>query len=72
MNGARGVVIGFNPKRKNYPIVKFVSGVEKTIETAKWTVKSSLGGELVRMQVRTINFSSHRALNYMKFLCRYP
>ena len=51
VNGARGVVIGFNPKRKNYPVVKFVSGVERTIEPAKWIVKQAFGSDMVRTQV---------------------
>lgn len=41
VNGARGVVIGWDSTRNDYPIVKFVSGLSKTIEPVKWTIEIS-------------------------------
>lgn len=49
VNGARGVVIGWDATRKDYPIVRFTTGLSKTIEPIKWTVEIS--GEPVAVSI---------------------
>jgi len=39
VNGARGVVTGFDAIRRNYPKIRFLSGIEKTIEPVKWEIE---------------------------------
>ena len=41
VNGARGVVIGWDSTRKDYPVVRFVTGLSLTIEPTKWTIEIS-------------------------------
>ncbi|XP_061192610.1 ATP-dependent DNA helicase PIF1-like [Saccostrea echinata] len=41
VNGARGVVVGFDKKNQDYPVVKFVSGEEEVIRPVRWTFKLS-------------------------------
>ncbi|XP_062569791.1 ATP-dependent DNA helicase PIF1-like [Saccostrea cucullata] len=41
VNGARGVVVGFDKKNQDYPVVKFVSGEEEVIWPVRWTFKLS-------------------------------
>ena len=40
-NGARGVVVGFDEQKQYLPIVRFISGVEKTIEYAEWPIEKA-------------------------------
>ncbi len=42
-NGARGVVIGWDETRKGYPTIRFASGIQLTIEPAKWSIESPNG-----------------------------
>ena len=39
-NGSRGVVIAFD-KETNFPIVKFLSGMERIIEQYTWTIEEN-------------------------------
>ncbi len=42
-NGARGVVIGWDETRKGYPTIRFASGIQLTIEPAKWSIEAPSG-----------------------------
>ncbi|XP_035232312.1 ATP-dependent DNA helicase PIF1-like [Stegodyphus dumicola] len=48
VNGARGVVIGFNSGKEKLPIVKFVCGVQESVNYEKWIFRSHSGLMLVR------------------------
>lgn len=51
VNGARGVVVGFDKKNQDYPLVKFVSGEEEVIRPVRWTFKVSGAVFINRKQV---------------------
>ncbi|XP_069795057.1 ATP-dependent DNA helicase PIF1 [Narcine bancroftii] len=51
VNGARGVVIGFDPGNKSMPNVHFMCGVTETIKPEKWLVKASGGTYVTRQQL---------------------
>ncbi|XP_006815013.2 ATP-dependent DNA helicase PIF1-like [Saccoglossus kowalevskii] len=51
VNGARGVVIGFNNAEKGLPIIRFLNGVEQTITPERWTIKLGGGAFLMRRQL---------------------
>ncbi|XP_013401768.1 ATP-dependent DNA helicase PIF1 [Lingula anatina] len=51
VNGARGVVTGFNNEHQGLPVVKFIGGVETTVRFERWTVKASGGMHLTRRQL---------------------
>ncbi|KAF8768190.1 ATP-dependent DNA helicase PIF1 like protein [Argiope bruennichi] len=48
VNGARGVVTGFDAGQQKLPIVKFVCGIQQVVNYEKWTVKTPGGLVLVR------------------------
>ncbi|GBM62453.1 ATP-dependent DNA helicase PIF1 [Araneus ventricosus] len=48
VNGARGVVTGFDTGQEKLPIVKFVCGTQQAVNYEKWTVKTPSGLVLVR------------------------
>ncbi|XP_051868090.1 ATP-dependent DNA helicase PIF1 [Pristis pectinata] len=51
VNGARGVVIGFEPGNKSMPQVRFMCGVTETIKPERWLVKALGGTYLTRQQL---------------------
>ncbi|XP_067892471.1 ATP-dependent DNA helicase PIF1 [Heterodontus francisci] len=51
VNGARGVVIGFEPGNKPLPRVRFLCGVTETIKPERWMVKALGGTYLTRHQL---------------------
>ncbi|XP_072024041.1 ATP-dependent DNA helicase PIF1-like [Amphiura filiformis] len=51
VNGARGVVKGFEHGNKGYPCVKFICGEEVVIRTERWSVKAGAGITLTRRQL---------------------
>ncbi|XP_072918483.1 ATP-dependent DNA helicase PIF1 [Hemitrygon akajei] len=51
VNGARGVVVGFEPGNKSLPQVRFMSGVTVTIKPERWLVKALGGTYLTRQQL---------------------
>lgn len=51
VNGARGVVIGFEPGNKPMPQVRFMCGVTETIKPERWLVKALGGNYLTRQQL---------------------
>lgn len=51
VNGARGIIKGFESGSAGYPIVKFVSGLEEVIGPEKWVVKTPGGGTVTRRQL---------------------
>ncbi|GFT70693.1 ATP-dependent DNA helicase PIF1 [Nephila pilipes] len=48
VNGARGVVTGFDTGKEKLPIVKFVCGIEQVVNYEKWTVRAPSGIVLMR------------------------
>ncbi|KAJ8306329.1 hypothetical protein KUTeg_016874 [Tegillarca granosa] len=50
VNGARGVVTGFEKGNEGLPVVKFMCGVEEIIRPSRWTFKSG-GAYLTRKQI---------------------
>ncbi|XP_023226143.1 ATP-dependent DNA helicase PIF1-like isoform X2 [Centruroides sculpturatus] len=51
VNGARGVVIGFDQQREGLPIIKFLCGVKQTVAYERWLVKAPGGVHLIRRQL---------------------
>ncbi|XP_076346374.1 pif1 DNA helicase isoform X2 [Tachypleus tridentatus] len=51
VNGARGVVVGFENNIEGLPIVKFMSGAKETIHYEKWTIKAGSGISISRRQL---------------------
>lgn len=51
VNGARGVVTGFESGVMGYPVVKFRCGVTVTIRPVKWMFKAAAGVYLTRRQL---------------------
>ncbi|XP_072430603.1 ATP-dependent DNA helicase PIF1 [Chiloscyllium punctatum] len=51
VNGARGVVIGFEPGNQSLPQVRFLCGVTETIRPERWMVKALGGSYLTRHQL---------------------
>ena len=51
VNGARGVVTGFESGVMGYPVVKFRCGVTVTIRPVRWTFKAGGGIYLTRRQL---------------------
>uniref|UniRef100_A0A4W3GQR2 ATP-dependent DNA helicase PIF1 n=1 Tax=Callorhinchus milii TaxID=7868 RepID=A0A4W3GQR2_CALMI len=51
VNGARGVVLGFESENKALPQVRFLCGVTETIKPERWTIKASSGIYLTRQQL---------------------
>ncbi|WAR24736.1 PIF1-like protein [Mya arenaria] len=51
VNGARGVVIGFETGSECNPIVKFLCGLETAVKPTRWTFKVSGGVLLTRKQI---------------------
>ncbi|XP_064626458.1 ATP-dependent DNA helicase PIF1-like [Lineus longissimus] len=51
VNGARGVVVGFEMGDYGLPIVKFLCGAKETIKPERWTFKISGGIYLTRRQL---------------------
>ena len=51
VNGARGVVVGFEPGAYGVPKVRFLSGETVTINNERWTFKAAGGQYLTRKQL---------------------
>ncbi|XP_060087615.1 ATP-dependent DNA helicase PIF1 [Heteronotia binoei] len=51
VNGARGVVIGFETEGKGLPKVRFLCGVTTVVGLERWVLKGSAGTHLTRQQV---------------------
>ncbi|NXN65869.1 PIF1 helicase, partial [Himantopus himantopus] len=51
VNGARGVVVGFESEEKGLPKVKFLCGVTQAIKMEKWVFKGPSGVHLSRQQL---------------------
>ncbi|NXS58987.1 PIF1 helicase, partial [Brachypteracias leptosomus] len=51
VNGARGVVVGFESERKGLPKVRFLCGVTQVIKMEKWVFKGASGVHLSRQQL---------------------
>ncbi|OWF54393.1 ATP-dependent DNA helicase PIF1-like [Mizuhopecten yessoensis] len=51
VNGARGLVTGFEKGGEGLPIVKFLSGLEEVIKPARWTFKAAGAVYLTRRQI---------------------
>ncbi len=51
VNGARGVVTGFESNMQGYPTVKFMCGVTVTIRPQRWTFKVGGGVFICRRQL---------------------
>ncbi|XP_068056140.1 ATP-dependent DNA helicase PIF1 [Anomalospiza imberbis] len=51
VNGARGVVVGFESEQKGLPKVKFLCGVTQLIKMEKWVIKGPSGVHLSRQQL---------------------
>jgi len=51
VNGARGIIKGFESGSAGYPIVKFISGLEEVIGPEKWVVTTPGGGTVTRRQL---------------------
>ncbi|XP_066197548.1 ATP-dependent DNA helicase PIF1 [Saccopteryx leptura] len=49
VNGARGVVVGFETEGRGLPQVRFLSGVTEVIRADRWTVQAT-GGQLLSRQ----------------------
>ncbi|KAM5291690.1 ATP-dependent DNA helicase PIF1 [Ctenodactylus gundi] len=49
VNGARGVVVGFEAEGRGLPRVRFLCGVTEVIHTDRWTVQAT-GGQLLSRQ----------------------
>ncbi|XP_042905170.1 ATP-dependent DNA helicase PIF1 [Parasteatoda tepidariorum] len=48
VNGARGVVLGFDPSKQKLPVVKFACGAKEVINYEKWSFRAHSGMMLVR------------------------
>ncbi|XP_041359901.1 ATP-dependent DNA helicase PIF1-like [Gigantopelta aegis] len=51
VNGARGVITGFEQGNEGFPVVKFVCGVEEVIKPVRWAMKAGSGLCLMRKQI---------------------
>ncbi|XP_037260524.1 ATP-dependent DNA helicase PIF1 [Falco rusticolus] len=51
VNGARGVVVGFESEQKGLPKVRFLCGVTQVIKMEKWVFKGPSGAHLSRQQL---------------------
>ncbi|GAB0193053.1 ATP-dependent DNA helicase PIF1 [Grus japonensis] len=51
VNGARGVVVGFESEQKGLPKVRFLCGVTQVIKMEKWIFKGPSGVHLSRQQL---------------------
>ncbi|XP_064415803.1 ATP-dependent DNA helicase PIF1 [Latimeria chalumnae] len=51
VNGARGVVVGFQSEAKGLPHVRFLCGVTEVIKTERWMLKAAGGIYLSRQQL---------------------
>ncbi|NXR97722.1 PIF1 helicase, partial [Oxylabes madagascariensis] len=51
VNGARGVVVGFESEQKGLPKVRFLCGVTQLIKMEKWIIKGASGVHLSRQQL---------------------
>ncbi|XP_069128718.1 ATP-dependent DNA helicase PIF1-like [Argopecten irradians] len=51
VNGARGLITGFEKGSEGLPIVKFLSGLEEVIKPARWTFKAAGAVYLTRKQI---------------------
>ncbi|XP_009946207.1 PREDICTED: ATP-dependent DNA helicase PIF1, partial [Leptosomus discolor] len=51
VNGARGVVVGFESEQKGLPKVRFLCGVTQVIKMEKWVFKGPSGVHLSRQQL---------------------
>ncbi|XP_038000330.1 ATP-dependent DNA helicase PIF1 isoform X2 [Motacilla alba alba] len=51
VNGARGVVVGFESEQKGLPKVRFLCGVTQLIKMEKWIIKGPSGVHLSRQQL---------------------
>uniref|UniRef100_A0A6J0SYQ3 ATP-dependent DNA helicase PIF1 n=1 Tax=Pogona vitticeps TaxID=103695 RepID=A0A6J0SYQ3_9SAUR len=51
VNGARGVVIGFETKGKELPKVRFMCGVTNVVQVERWVLKGPAGTHLTRQQL---------------------
>ncbi|XP_056353460.1 ATP-dependent DNA helicase PIF1 isoform X1 [Oenanthe melanoleuca] len=51
VNGARGVVVGFESEQKGLPKVRFLCGVTQLIKMEKWIIKGPSGIHLSRQQL---------------------
>ncbi|XP_059678103.1 ATP-dependent DNA helicase PIF1 [Gavia stellata] len=51
VNGARGVVVGFESEQKGLPKVRFLCGVTQVIKMEKWVFKGLSGVHLSRQQL---------------------
>ncbi|PVD22918.1 hypothetical protein C0Q70_16178 [Pomacea canaliculata] len=51
VNGARGIVTGFEPGVEGLPIVKFACGLHETIKLARWTFRMGGGLMVTRKQI---------------------
>ncbi|XP_075280839.1 ATP-dependent DNA helicase PIF1 [Opisthocomus hoazin] len=51
VNGARGVVVGFESEQKGLPKVRFLCGITQVIKMEKWVFKGASGVHLSRQQL---------------------
>ncbi|XP_061653801.1 ATP-dependent DNA helicase PIF1 isoform X2 [Phyllopteryx taeniolatus] len=51
VNGARGVVVAFEPGKHGLPHVRFLSGVTEVLKLERWAFKSGGGAHLSRQQL---------------------
>ncbi|XP_064575780.1 ATP-dependent DNA helicase PIF1 isoform X1 [Zonotrichia leucophrys gambelii] len=51
VNGARGVVVGFESEQRGLPKVRFLCGVTQLIKMEKWVIKGPSGVHLSRQQL---------------------
>ncbi|NXC40810.1 PIF1 helicase, partial [Penelope pileata] len=51
VNGARGVIVGFETEQKGLPKVKFLCGVTQVIKMERWVFKGPSGVHLSRQQL---------------------
>uniref|UniRef100_A0A8D2IZL3 ATP-dependent DNA helicase PIF1 n=1 Tax=Varanus komodoensis TaxID=61221 RepID=A0A8D2IZL3_VARKO len=51
VNGARGVVIGFETEGKGLPKVRFLCGVTNVVGPERWVLKGPAGAYLIRQQL---------------------
>ncbi|GFN95027.1 ATP-dependent DNA helicase pif1 [Plakobranchus ocellatus] len=51
VNGARGVVIGYENSKNAYPIVKFLCGVTEPVKPARWVFRVGGGNTIIRKQI---------------------
>lgn len=51
VNGARGVVTGYEKNNNGYPIIKFVCGVTETIKPSRWIFRVGGGNTIARKQI---------------------